>query len=83
MRGILSTGLALLLCGCFYADENNWASRQDVINAAARCGLPNFEPTDAPNGVYAAYVPDTVPDAHRKEDCIYSDLGGQNLLATR
>lgn len=72
-----------LATGCFVGDENDWASRQDVIQAAARCGVANFEPTDAPGGAYAAYVPPETPEAERKEDCIYADLERQGLLATR
>jgi hypothetical protein len=83
MREIIAFVFMLLVAGCFYGDENNWATRQDVVDAAERCGLPTFKPTDAPNGAYAAYVVDTIPDARRKEDCIYDNLGRQGLLATR
>ncbi len=74
---------ATALSGCFIGDENDWASARQVREAAARCGLPEFEPTAAPGGAYAAYVPNSVPDARAKEDCIYADLGRQALLATR
>jgi hypothetical protein len=73
---------ALTITGCFYGDENDWASRSDVIEAAERCGVPDFEPTEA-GAAYAAYVPAAVPNAAAKEDCIYKDLEGQGLLATR
>jgi len=82
VRALLAFGL-LMLSGCFWGDENNWASRSDVVEAAARCGIANFEPTNAPNGAYAAYVSPTIPDAKQKEDCIYKDLSSQGLLATR
>ena len=82
-RTILATGTTVLLVGCFLGDENNWASREDVVKAATRCGIPNFEPSDAPNGAYAAYVPLDVPNARQKEDCIYNDLKSRGLLATR
>ena len=83
-RKTLLIGMPLLMVsGCFIGDENDWASREDVIQAAGRCGLADFEPTEAPGGAYAAYVPDEIREAKRKEDCIYADLERQELLATR
>ena len=73
---------ALLLSGCFLGDENDWASRGQIVEAAGRCGLSGFEPTEA-GTAWAAYVPASVPDHAAKEDCIYNDLGRQGLLATR
>ena len=70
------------LAGCFIGDENNWASRSEIIAAAERCGVPDFEPTRA-GSAYAAYVPAIIPEAQAKEDCIYADLQRQGLLATR
>jgi hypothetical protein len=75
--------LLFLLSGCFIGDENSWAGREDIVQAAARCGVANFEPTDAPGGAYAAYVRQEIPEAERKEECIYADLERQGLLATR
>lgn len=77
-----SLPLSLLLTGCFLGDEFNWASREQIIDAAKRCGVERFEPTKA-GDAWAAYVPKTVPDAARKEDCIYADLKAQDLLVTR
>ena len=78
MRKWAIAAAALTLAGCFIGDENNWASRSEIIAAAERCGVPDFEPTRA-GSAYAAYVP-----ANRaKEDCIYADLERQGLLATR
>ena len=79
---LVVTASALTLTGCFYGDENDWASRSDIVEAAERCGVPDFEPTAA-GAAYAAYVPANVADAAAKEDCIYKDLDGQGLLATR
>lgn len=73
---------ATLLGGCFWGDENDWASRGQIIAAAARCGVPDFEPTEA-GAAYAAYVSPSVPDARQKEDCIYKDLQAQGLMVTR
>lgn len=73
---------ALILAACFYGDENDWAEREQIIEAASRCGVTRFEPTEA-GDAYAAYVPKTIPDAREKEDCIYRDLDRQGLLATR
>ena len=74
--------LLLLPTGCFIGDENNWASRDQIVEAAKRCGLSDFKPTEA-GAAWAAYVPETVPDHAGKEDCIYKDLNGQCLLVTR
>ena len=49
---------------------------------AARCGVPNFEPTPA-GDAWAAYVPETVANHQAKEDCIYDGLRREDLLATR
>jgi hypothetical protein len=63
-------------------DEDNWASREQIVEAAARCGIDGFEPTEA-GSAWAAYVKPSVPGAKQKEDCIYDDLNAQNLLVTR
>lgn len=76
------TAAALSVAGCFIGDENNWASRKQVVEAAARCGVPDFRPTKA-GTAWAAYVDESVPDHAAKEDCIYADLTQQGLLATR
>jgi hypothetical protein len=73
---------AILLSGCFYGNEDDWADAEQIVEAASRCGLADFEPTPA-GAAFAAYVPSTVPDAQAKEDCIYRDLERQGLLATR
>jgi len=77
----------LLLAGCsdnFCIDggETCWASRDQIIEAAARCGVPDFEPTKA-GAVWAAYVPSTVSNHAAKEDCIYEHFRRENLLVTR
>ena len=81
MKSLLPAAV-ILLSGCFYGDENSWADREQIIEAASRCGVPNFQPTRA-GSAFAAYVPSTIPDARVKEDCIYRDLESQGLLATR
>ncbi|WP_157081901.1 hypothetical protein [Sphingomonas pruni] len=72
----------LLLSGCFWGSEYNWADEKQIIDAAKRCGVEDLKPTKA-GDAWAAYVPDTVPDHARKEDCIYNDLHKQGLLVTR
>ena len=79
---IILIAAAPTLGGCFVGDENDWASRREIVEAAERCGVSDFEPTEA-GAAYAAYVPAGVPDAKAKEDCIYADLRGQGLLVTR
>ena len=83
MTRIMPPALAAMsLAGCFYGDEFDWASRTDIVEAAARCGLQDFEPTRA-GSAWAAYVRPPVPGGQAKEDCIYNDLSRRGLLATR
>jgi hypothetical protein len=63
-------------------EEDLWASREQIVAAAARCGVRDLEPTRA--GVHwAAYVPGERPQKGPKGDCIYKDLNGQGLQVTR
>jgi len=73
-----------LLAGCLgdWGPPEGWADKSEIIEAASRCGLQNFKPTEA-GGAWAAYVSHNVPDHAAKEDCIYSDLEGQGLKVTR
>ena len=79
---LLALAGALATSGCFAGDENSWASRKQIVEAAARCGVPNFEPTKA-GAAWAAYVDGENPDHGPKGDCIYADLKRRGLLATR
>lgn len=79
---ILAAMMASALASCFLGDENRWADRRQIIDAAGRCGLLEFTPTKVGDG-WAAYVDRRVPQPHAKEDCIYADLKRQGLLATR
>ncbi len=79
---VLAITTALPLAACFLGDENKWATREQVVDAAARCGVPGFEPTKAPGDAWAAYVDPHVPQHLAKEKCIYSDLEKQGLGAT-
>jgi hypothetical protein len=69
---------------CFVGDENagRWASRSQVVDAAARCGVANFNPTKV-GDAWAAYVDGEHFGHGPKGDCIYADLERQGLLATR
>ena len=78
-------GLAIAsfnLAACFVGDENagRCASRRQIIDAAARCGLPNFKPTKA-GAHWGAYVDGEDFDRGPKGNCIYADLERQGLLA--
>jgi hypothetical protein len=71
------------LSGCFIGDEDSdWASREQIVAAAKRCGLADFEPTPAGGG-WAAYAPGEDPDHGPKTNCIYADLRAHGLKATR
>jgi hypothetical protein len=78
--------LFLLTTACGFdpdaGEDRLWASRQQIIEAAERCGVPNFEPTKA-NAHWAAYVEGEDPSKGPKGDCIYADLQKQGLKATR
>ncbi len=70
------------LAACFVGDENHWASRRQIVQAALRCGVPSFQPTKV-GDTWAAYVAGENPNHGPKGDCIYADLQRQGLLATR
>jgi len=70
-----------LLSGC-WDDGYRWATDDQIVEAAKRCGIPNLVPTKA-GGAWAAYVDEAVPDHMAKEDCIYADLKRQGLNVTR
>lgn len=86
-KALGAVGLAvasLSLSACFVGDENagRWASRRQIVDAAARCGVSNFQPTKVGTG-WAAYVDGENFGHGPKGDCIYADIEGQGLLATR
>jgi hypothetical protein len=76
--------ICLMLSGCFPGEDADihWASRKQVVQAAARCGIQHFEPTQA-GAAWAAYVPGENPDKGPRGDCIYADLKSRGLTATR
>jgi hypothetical protein len=79
---VLFAGLALLVA-CSDGVPDGYATWDQIVEAADRCGVPDFKPTDA-NAAWAAYVPEDVPNHASKEDCIYHDLRErQGLLVTR
>ena len=80
--GLIALAASLCLGGCIWDDEAAWASRRQIIDAAARCGVPGFEPLKV-GDAWAAYVAKDIPNHQEKEDCIYADLTTQQLLATR
>jgi len=83
VRGAHSLAWCLMLSGCFIGDDQGgWASRGQIVDAAARCGVPDFEPTEA-GAHWAAYVAGEDPDRGTKTDCIYEDLRAHGLKATR
>ena len=81
---IARPAISLMLSGCFPGDDGEirLASRKEVVQAAARCGIQKFEPTRA-GAAWAAYVPGENPDNGPKGDCIYADLKSRGLTATR
>lgn len=74
--------LLVLLAACPAGAPDDFASRQQIIEAAARCGIDNFEPTRA-GAEWAALVSPNEPDAEAKGDCIYADLQSQGWRVTR
>lgn len=79
---VLFSASALSLSGCFIGPDDEWATRQQVVEAAGKCGLPLFEPQQVGNA-WAAHVPESVLEHKVKEDCIYEQLAQRGLLATR
>jgi hypothetical protein len=79
---------ALLLCAaaCGFdpdaGEDALWATPEQIVEAAERCGIRDFKPTKA-NARWAAYVPGEDAQTGVKTSCIYDDLQRQGLLATR
>ena len=75
----------VLLGGCderFCSDAGVcWADRQDVVAAAERCGIANFEPRQTGQS-WLPYVAGEDPDKGLKTNCIVDDLKGQGLMVT-
>ena len=67
-----------LVCGCFPFDETKELASREMVVAAARCGVPNFEPTPRGEG-FAALVDDAVLDSDKKEGCIIEDVKQRQL----
>jgi hypothetical protein len=74
--------MAPLCIGACAEVPRGYATRQQVVEVAALCGVPDFEPTKA-GAAWAAYVPDEVADHAAKEDCIYNAMRARDLLVTR
>lgn len=70
-----------LLAACSEVPRG-YATRQQIVEVAAGCGVADFEPTKA-GAAWAAYVAEDVPDHEAKEDCIYDTMRGRDLLVTR
>ncbi len=64
------------------ADSTVWASKNDLISAARRCGVMDFEPFPA-GDAWAAYTDRKADKDGSKEDCIYADVKSQGMVATR
>ncbi len=81
---VLAVLASFVLTACFVGDENagKWASRQEIVDAAARCGVPDFRPTKA-GDAGAAYVAGEDPDRGPKGSCIYADLKSRGKTAPR
>jgi len=79
LRAFAIAATAVLVGGCFPFDETQeLAPREMVVAAAARCGVPNFEPTPRGDG-FAADVDEAVPDSDKKEACIIEDVEQRQL----
>lgn len=61
---------------------STFANREQIVEAAQKCGLDDFLPTPAGSG-WAAYVSKDVTEWQQKEDCIYAGLEKAGLRATR
>jgi hypothetical protein len=72
----------MALGGYFYGDEDDWASREQIIAAGERCGIMALQRTRTGNG-WAAPISDGLRHHQATKGCIYTDLTRQGLLAVR
>ena len=72
--------LALAACSDRYCSEPDvcWATRDEIVDAAERCGKDDFEPTTA-GVVYSAVGQPYDPEL---STCIQDDLHGQGIKVT-
>jgi hypothetical protein len=75
--------LALTASACFWGDEFEWASREEIVLVATACGVEGFFTPTKAGSAWAAYVPETEPNAKVKEDCIYKTFEKHGILVTR
>ena len=84
-RSLLFAGPILLSVGCqdrVCSDPGVcWANKDDIAQAAERCGIPDFEPQE-PDVGYGPWVPGEDPDTGPKTRCIIDDLSSQGLQVT-
>jgi hypothetical protein len=81
---IVAAGMALTACSAnrHCTDPGIcWANRDDIVQAAKRCGLANFDPPKLDNG-YAPWVKGENPDTGPKTTCIIADIKSQGLQVT-
>ena len=84
MRVAIIAILPLALASCFPGDDDaKQASRQQIIDAAARCGIRDFQPTNVGDDNWAAYGPGEKWGEGPKSDCIYAELKRQGLVTVR
>jgi hypothetical protein len=71
------------MAGCFIGDEFSYPTKEDMVEAGKRCGIPNLEPTEEAEGsILEPNVSASLPDARQKEDCIYADLKQRGFYAS-
>jgi hypothetical protein len=90
VKVVLTILSSLSLAGCALVDPDNyraradssvWASKNDIIAAAAKCKEPNIKPWKAGN-TWAIATKNGKPISRAKSQCIHSELDRQNLLVT-
>ena len=64
------------------ADSSVWASKNDIVEAATRCGMPDFEPRKA-GDAWAIDGGMTKLGTTEKFACLDRALAEQDLLVTR
>ena len=81
----LICALAISACTERYCTDPDicWANRDDLVAAASKCGVRNFEPVELQSGDWAPWVPGEDPDKGAKTNCIVNEIESQGLMVTQ
>jgi hypothetical protein len=96
MKRLFILSMALLSSGCdeirrtidpdnyrARADSSVWASKNDILAAAALCEEPNIKPREVPGDTWSIETKDGNPISVANSQCIDRELDRLDLLVTR